>query len=58
MAKITQNYPIKNTRVYQFPDGTYCVSFDANNLHHEFRGTREEILPQMVLRVKRILHVR
>lgn len=58
MANITQDYPIKNTKVYQFSDGTYHVSFDAHNIHHEFCGTREEILPQLVLRVKRILHVR
>ena len=58
MANISQNYPIKNTQVYQFSDGTYHVSFDAHNVHYEFRGTRDQILPQLVLRVKRTLHVR
>ncbi len=57
MAEIVQDYPIKNTHVYGFRDGTYFVSFDANNLHHEFIGTREQILPKIALRVKRILHV-
>lgn len=58
MVTTVQNYPITNTRVYGFRDGTYFVSFDAHNVHHEFRGTREQIVPQMALRVKRILHVR
>ncbi|MBR4507310.1 MAG: hypothetical protein IKP24_02125 [Alphaproteobacteria bacterium] len=58
MYKKTENYPIKNTQVYQFPDGTYHVSFDAHNMHHVFNGTREQVLPGLSLRVKRILHVR
>lgn len=49
---------IKNTQVYKFKDNTYIVSFDANKFHHVFRGTREQIVPQIALRVKRILHVR
>ncbi len=58
MANITQDYPIKNTHVYQFSDGTYYVCFDANNIHHEFQGSRDQILPQMALRIKRVLHIR
>jgi hypothetical protein len=58
MYKKNENYPIKNTQVYQFPDGTYHVSFDANNFHYAFRGERADVLQQVVHRVKRILHVR
>lgn len=55
---VEQNYPITNTQVYKFKDGTYCVTFVAHNVREEFRGTREEIVPQIALRIKRILHVR
>ena len=57
MFMTAKDYQITNTRVYGFRDGTFFVSFDANNIHHEFRGTREQILPQMTLRIIRILHV-
>ncbi len=53
-----KNVQIKNTQVYKLKDNTYVVSFDANKFHHVFRGTREQIVPQMALRVKRVLHVR
>lgn len=58
MSNTKSYYPINNTRVYVFPDRTYHVSFDANNVHYVFRGTREDVLQQLVHRVKRILHVR
>lgn len=53
-----QDYPIQNTKIYKFADSTYHVSFDAHNMHHVFNGTREQVLPELALRVKRILHVR
>ena len=53
-----QNYPIENTRIYKFSDGRYFVSFDTRHTHEEFVGTREQILPALALRVKRIMHVR
>ena len=53
-----RNYPIKNTRVYKFADGMYYVSFDTRNTHEKFYGTRQQIAPQMALRLKRVLHVR
>ena len=58
MYKKVENYPIKNTKVYKFADGTYHVSFDANNFHYAFRGERADVLQQVAFRVKRILHVR
>ena len=55
----TEDYPIKNTQIYQFANGKYFVSFDtADRTHEVFHGTREEILPKMALRVKCLLHIR
>lgn len=58
MSNTKSYYPINNTQVYVFSDGTYHVSFDANKVHYVFRGTREDVLQQLVHRVRRIWHVR
>ena len=59
MSRKTAVYPIKNTQVYQFKDGTYFVSFDTiHGTHEVFSGTRAEILPKLALRVQRVLHIR
>lgn len=56
--KIKSDHPIKNTTIYKFVDGKYFVSFDVHGVKQKFLGTRDEILPQLTLRVKRALHVR
>ncbi len=56
--KKTENYPIQNTVVLCDKNGNYHVAFDSKIGREEFSGTRAEVLQQMTLRVKRILHVR
>lgn len=58
MYKKTENYPIKNTVVLCDKNGNYHVAFDSKIGHEEFSGTRADVLQQVSLRVKRILHVR
>lgn len=58
MYKKTENYPIQNTVVLCDKNGKYHVAFDSRAGHEEFSGTRVQVLKQVSLRVKRILHVR
>lgn len=58
MYKKTENYPIKNPIVLCDKNGNYYVAFDSKIGREEFSGTREDVLQQLVHRVKRILHVR
>lgn len=56
---IQEEYPIKNTQIYQLSNGKYIVSFDTTDKTHEvFRGNREEILPKLAARVKCLLRIR
>ncbi len=58
MYKKTENYPIQNTVVLCDKNGKNHVAFDSRAGHEEFSGTRADVLEQMTLRVKRLLHVR
>lgn len=58
MYKKVEDYPIKNTVVLSDKNGNYHVAFDSKIGHEEFSGTREDVLQQLVRRVKIILHVR
>lgn len=58
MYNSVQDYPIKNVQIYQFANGKYFVSFDANKVHETFSGSREEVLSKLALRVQRILRIR